>query len=72
VQRELQRCSAVASVMLVSADYIDSSEFLSYAALLAQQQILRRVVVDKCYTAITANLWRPKLARLKDVRLLPC
>jgi superfamily II DNA helicase RecQ len=40
VQGELQRRSAVASVMLVSADYINSSEFLSYAALLAQQQIL--------------------------------
>jgi hypothetical protein len=58
--------------MLVSADYVSSREFLSYIALLAQQQILCRVVVDKCYTAYTANLWRPTLAKLKDIRLLPC
>jgi CRISPR/Cas system-associated endonuclease/helicase Cas3 len=28
--------------------------------------------VDECHTAITADSWRPKLARLKDLRLLPC
>jgi hypothetical protein len=58
--------------MLISADYISSREFLFYIALLAQQQILRCVVVDKCYIAYTANLWQPTLARLKDLRLLLC
>jgi hypothetical protein len=53
--------------MLVSADYVGSREFLSYAALLAQQQILCCVVVDECYTAYIADLWRPTLAKLKDV-----
>jgi superfamily II DNA helicase RecQ len=72
VHRALQQRYTLASVMLVSADYVGSREFLSYAARLAQQQILRRVVVDECHTAITADLWRPKLARLKDVQLLPC
>jgi hypothetical protein len=42
--------------MLISADYISSREFLSYTALLAQQQILYHIVVDKYYTAYTANL----------------
>jgi hypothetical protein len=42
--------------MLISTDYISSREFLFYTALLAQQQILCRIVVDKCYTAYTANL----------------
>jgi superfamily II DNA helicase RecQ len=37
-----------------------------------QQQILRRIVIDECHTAITAASWRPKLAQLKDVRLLSC
>jgi superfamily II DNA helicase RecQ len=72
VQRALQQRYTLASVMLVSADYVGSREFLSYIALLAQQQILRRVVVDECHTAYTADLWRPTLARLKDLRLLPC
>jgi hypothetical protein len=72
VHRALQQRYTLASVMLVSADYVGSREFLSYAALLAQQQILCRVVVDECYTAYTADLWRPTLAKLKDVRLLPC
>jgi superfamily II DNA helicase RecQ len=72
LQEQLQRCSTLASIVLVSADYIGSSdsEFLSYAALLAQQQILRRIVIDECHTAITTASWRPKLAQLKDVRLL--
>jgi hypothetical protein len=45
----------LASIMLVSADYVSSREFLFYTALLAQQQILCRVVVDECYTAIIAD-----------------
>jgi hypothetical protein len=63
-----------ASIVLVSADYVGncSGQFLSYAALLARQGVLRRVVVDKCHVAITADLWRTTLRRLKDVRLLPC
>jgi superfamily II DNA helicase RecQ len=74
LQEQLQRCSTLASIVLISADYIGSSngEFLSYAALLAQQQILRRIVIDECHTAITAASWRPKLAQLKDVQLLSC
>jgi len=72
MQEKLLRCSTLASVMLVSADYVGSSDFLTYAALLAQQQILRRIVIDECHTAITAASWRPKLAKLKDVRLLCC
>jgi superfamily II DNA helicase RecQ len=71
---ELENRRMLASVVLVSADHVGSSsgQFLSYAALLAQQQILRRVVVDECHTAITADSWRPKLTKLRDVRLLPC
>jgi superfamily II DNA helicase RecQ len=72
VYRALQQRYTLASVMLVSADYVGSREFLFYAALLAQQQILCCVVVDECYTAYTADLWRPTLAKLKDIRLLPC
>jgi superfamily II DNA helicase RecQ len=56
VHRALQQRYTLASVILVSADYISSREFLSYTALLAQQQILCRVVVDKYHTAYTANL----------------
>lgn len=74
VPGELQSRRRLPSVLLVSADQIRSrsDEFLSYAALLAHQQILRRVVINECHTAITANSWRTKLAQLKDVQLLPC
>lgn len=63
-----------ALIVLVSADYVGSysGQFLSYAALLARQGVLRRVVIDECHVAITADLWRTALRRLKDVRLLPC
>jgi superfamily II DNA helicase RecQ len=63
-----------ASIVLVSADYVGncSGQFLSYAALLARQGVLRRVVVDECHIAITADSWRTALRKLKDVRLLPC
>jgi superfamily II DNA helicase RecQ len=63
-----------ASIVLVSADYVGkcSGQFLLYAALLARQGVLRRVVIDECHVAITADSWRTTLRRLKDVRLLPC
>jgi superfamily II DNA helicase RecQ len=63
-----------ASLVLVSADYVGSysGQFLSYAALLARQGVLRRVVIDECHVAITADSWRTALRRLKDIRLLPC
>jgi hypothetical protein len=63
-----------ASIVLVSADYVGkcSGQFLSYTALLARQGVLRRVVVNECYVAITADSWRTTLRRLKDVRLLLC
>jgi superfamily II DNA helicase RecQ len=56
LQEQLQRYSTLASIVLISADYIGSSnsKFLSYAALLTQQQILRRIVIDEYHTAITA------------------
>ena len=63
-----------ASIVLVSADYVGSysGQFLSYAALLARQGVLRRVVIDECHVAITADSWRTAMRKLKDVRLLPC
>jgi superfamily II DNA helicase RecQ len=63
-----------ASIVLVSADYVGncSGQFLSYAALLARQGVLRRVVVDECHVAITTDSWRTALRRFKDIRLLPC
>jgi hypothetical protein len=54
--REQQQRSLLATIILVSADYVGSREFLLYAVLLAQQQILCCVVIDECYTAYTAGL----------------
>jgi superfamily II DNA helicase RecQ len=63
-----------ASIVLVSADHVGnySGQFLSYAALLARQGVLRRVVIDECHVAITADSWRTALRNLKDIRLLLC
>ena len=46
-----------ASIVLVSADHVGScsSQFVSYAALLARQGVLRRVVINECHVAITAD-----------------
>ena len=71
---DYQNRRTLASIILVSADYVGncSGQFLSYAALLARQGVLRRVVVDECHVAITADSWRTALRKLKDVCLLPC
>jgi superfamily II DNA helicase RecQ len=62
------------SIVLISADHVGyySGQFLSYAALLARQGVLRRVVIDECHVAITADLWLTALRNLKDIRLLLC
>jgi superfamily II DNA helicase RecQ len=65
-----------ASIVVVSADIAgdisSDSNFLSYATLLCNKGVLRRVVVDECHLIYTSSDWRPKLAELKNLRLLPC
>lgn len=65
-----------ASVVVVSADHagdiFSMSNFLAYAGLLLQKGLLRRVVVDECHLVFSAHSWRPKLALLKNLRLLGC
>jgi superfamily II DNA helicase RecQ len=40
--------------------------------MLHSKGLLRRVVVDECHLIFTSSNWRPKLAELKNLRLLPC
>ena len=61
-----------AAVVVVSADRVGSGHFLDYASLLSGQKLLRRVVVDECHLAFTSSDWRPKLAQLKNLRVLAC
>jgi superfamily II DNA helicase RecQ len=65
-----------ASVVVVSADVagdvLGDSNFLSYVRLLCSKGVLRRVVVDECHLIYTSSDWRPRLAGLKNLRLLPC
>ncbi|CAO2655088.1 Nn.00g101520.m01.CDS01, partial [Neocucurbitaria sp. VM-36] len=65
-----------ASVVVVSADLAgnltSSGNFIGYAGLLASKGWLRRVVVDECHLIFTSSDWRPKLALLKNLRLLAC
>ncbi|KAK4986088.1 hypothetical protein LTR66_007979 [Elasticomyces elasticus] len=61
-----------AAVVIVSADFAGSWGFLTYASLLDQKGLLRRVVVDECYLTYTASDYRPKLVQLKNLRTLSC
>jgi superfamily II DNA helicase RecQ len=49
-----------------------SGNFISYASMLSNKGLLQRVVVDECHLIFTSSDWRPKLAKLKNLRLLPC
>ena len=68
--------SSPAAVVVVSADAAgdttSNGNFLGYANMLSGKGLLRRVVVDECHLVITSSDWRPKLALLKNLRLLPC
>jgi superfamily II DNA helicase RecQ len=65
-----------AAVVVVSADLAgditSNGNFLSYATMLHSKGLLRRVVVDESHLIITSSDWRPKLAMLRNLRLLPC
>ena len=57
-----------ATLVFISTDKIIGSGFLSYAELLKDKGLLRRVFVDKCYLTFTASDWRPKLVAMRSVR----
>ena len=59
-----------ATIVVVSIDIIDSAGFLSYAELLTAKKLLRRVVIDEYYLIFTSSNWRPKLAALRNLRIL--
>jgi superfamily II DNA helicase RecQ len=65
-----------AAVVVVSADVAgdvtSDGNFISYAGMLMGKGLLRRVVINECYLIFTLSDWRPKLAKLKNLRLLPC
>jgi superfamily II DNA helicase RecQ len=68
--------SSPAAVVIVSADAagdtMSNGNFIGYANMLSGKGLLRRVVVDECHLIITSSDWRPKLALLRNLRLLPC
>jgi superfamily II DNA helicase RecQ len=68
------RESNPAAVVVVSADIagdvMSNGNFISYAGLLNEKGVLRRVVLDECHLIFTPSDWRPKLALLRNLRLL--
>ncbi|KAF2462549.1 uncharacterized protein BDR25DRAFT_132956 [Lindgomyces ingoldianus] len=66
----------LAAVVVVSANAVGNitskGNFLGYATMLSTKGMLRQVVVDECHLIFTASHWRQKLAKLKNLRLLPC
>jgi superfamily II DNA helicase RecQ len=65
-----------ASLVLISADTAgdtgSNGNFLSYAQQHFDKGVLRRIVVDKCHLVYTSSDWRPKLARLQNIRITSC
>jgi hypothetical protein len=55
----------------VAGDVTSNGNFISYAGTLSKG-LLRRVVLDECHLIFTSSDWRPKLAKLKNLRLLQC
>jgi superfamily II DNA helicase RecQ len=66
------RPNGAPAVVVVSADLVATSGFMTYAIGLAESGHLQRVVVDECHLSLTSNDWRPKLARLGDLRIMRC
>jgi hypothetical protein len=56
------------TLLFVGADKITSGGFLSYAQLLEQKGLLRRVFVDESHLKFTASDWRAKLLAVRSVR----
>jgi superfamily II DNA helicase RecQ len=65
-----------ASLVLVSADTAgdttSNGNFLSYARQHFDKGVLRRIVVDECHLVYTSSDWRPKLAKLQNIRITSC
>jgi superfamily II DNA helicase RecQ len=61
-----------APIVLVSADFAGRWSFLTYASLLDQKGLLRRIVVDECHLTYTASHYRDRLTQLKNLRFLSC
>jgi hypothetical protein len=56
-----------ATTVFVSADRLCGS-FLDYASRMHSKGLLRRIYIDECHLAITAHSWRPKVAKLSQLR----
>ncbi len=61
-----------ATVVVVSADRATGWEFMNYASQLNRDKLLRRVIINECHLTFTSSDWRPKLAQVKNLRLLQC
>ena len=61
-----------AAIVVVSADIAGSLGFLTYASLLKRQGLLKRMFIDECHLIFTSSDYRPKLAKLKDLRAVGC
>lgn len=56
-----------ATIVFVSADRLCGS-FLDYISRMHSKGLLRRIYVDECHLAITAHSWRPRVAKLSQLR----
>ena len=61
-----------ASIVVVSADFAADYGFLSYAQQMQQSGLLRRIFIDECHLTFTSSNWRPKLAKLRQLRAIRC
>jgi superfamily II DNA or RNA helicase len=59
-----------APLVIVSADHSVCSDFTTYAFMLGNRKLLRRVVLDECHLTFTASDYRQKLSHLHHLRVL--
>jgi hypothetical protein len=45
-----------AATIIINANVVNGTGFLTYAYALAKREYLRRVVVDECYLTLTASV----------------
>lgn len=61
-----------ATLVFVSADFVDASGLIGYAERLLDSGRLRRIFIDECHLIFKDSHWRAKLAALSRLRGINC
>jgi hypothetical protein len=56
-----------ATIVFISADRLSRS-FFDYVGRMRSKGLLRKTYIDECHLAVMAHSWRPKVAKLSELR----